>query len=324
MAGEIWQQVVQIGKETQYGTPAAATRVAYFREPVFTRTREPREHRFPTGTRDNLRNVTLGPIQVGGTLVQPLSAEAIELFLIGIKGGVAASGVGEAKTWTFTPGTLDSLTAEWHDGARPWQVAGVYANSLQIAGSVNGENLITAEVFGAAMIQKALTPALQHRTPAVFEGWETKIAVDPIGDTAGTTNVPKWLLEWEITLTNNLARKYHADNTLNASRVTAGELAVSASLLVEASEAASLAEFNNWEGQIKRLVQLEFGNNVAIGEGPDKEKITIDLPGAWTAVDLGEANEGTRAYRLEMTGVYDTVNQHMFKAEVTTARATAF
>ena len=158
MAGELWRGTVQMGVENPvaYGTPVVATRIGYFTDPTFTRTREPRLHRFAVGTRDNLRNITLGPTVVGGTLVQPLSAEVIELLLMGIKGAVTGVGGGATKTWTFTPDpVLDSATIEWHDGAALCVVMasggypGKYEKGKPISGLEKVEGMKDVMVFHA-------------------------------------------------------------------------------------------------------------------------------------------------------------------------------
>ncbi|RJQ04817.1 MAG: hypothetical protein C4551_10080 [Bacillota bacterium] len=325
MAGETWRGLVQFGKEVAYGTPVAATRRMYFRDPKLTREREPRIHKFLTASRQTTRNLSLGPTRVGGTLVLPMSAEILELLEIGLKGGVTGQGAGATKTWTYTPGdTLDSATVEWHDGARAWQAAGVYADSLKIAGSIAGENLLTGEVFGKAMIPNAHTGGLTDRVPAVFEGWESKMYIDAFGAAPGGTNVANTLLSWDVSLKNNLKRKYFGDNTLNAGAMSIGEVEVEAKIGFEASPAAALTEYNNWDAATKRIVRLEFGNNALIGAGPDTEKITVDIPGAWKLVDLGGEDEGTRTYELTLHAVYDPTNTYMLQVIVTTARTTVF
>ncbi len=323
MSGELWRGTVQFGVENPvaYGTPVPATRRMYFTDPTMARTREPRLHRFATTTRDNVRNITLGPTVVAGTLVQPLSAEVIELLEIGIKGAVTPT----ANVWTFTPDpVLGSATVEWHDGAVAWQAAGCYVNTLRFAGSVSGENLVTAEIFGKAMIQNALTGSLTHSTPAVFEGWETALYVDDFEDAPGVSGISGTLINWDVLISNNLGRKYFADNTIDLGGVAVGVLDVEATLTFEAASADAAAEFALWEAGTKRLVRLEFGNNTLIGGGPLKETISLDIPGAWTAFDLGGTDEGTRTYELKLSYVFDPTNLWGFQALVTTARTVAW
>lgn len=295
------------------GTPVAATRKLYWREPVLTRERAPRWHRFATGTRDNVRASSNGPVIVGGSGSLPLSAsEIIELLLLGVQGGVTPTqpdsvGAPNVRLWTFKPGnTLESATVEWDDGARAWREAGVRVNSLTFEGNVREESKVNFELFGTVMAQNALTGALADRTPDFIEGWETKVYIDALGATPGTTVQAGSLINWSVKLNNNLGRKYFADNSNAAGGVTIGALGVEASFTFEASEPEALTEFNNWDAATKRLIRLEFGQNETI-QTTFKKFVTLDLPGAWSAVDLGQTDEGTRVYSFSYGYVYDTV-----------------
>lgn len=326
MAGELWNGQAEMGKETTAGTAVASTRQMYFNEDSrLAREREPRPKRFSTGSRDNIRAMTLGPEKVSGQVALPMSAsEIIELLLITIKGAVTPTGAGSAKLWTFTPSaTLDAATMRWHDGARPWMAAGLRGDKLKIAGSVKGDNLVTCELFGMSMIQQALTGSLAARVPDFIEGWESKIYLDAFAGTPGSTAVTGELINWDVEISNGLARKYWANNTQAAGAVTPSPIEINAKLLFEAAPAAALTEYGNWDAVTKRLVRLEFGQNEVIS-GADKKFVTVDIPGAWDAVDLGQTDENTRAYELSLQYIYDTTNTFGLQIRAQNARATAW
>lgn len=327
MAGELWLGYFQIGKETTAGTTVAATRRMYYGidDSSFAREREPRAHRFATGSRDTVRAFTLGPQVVSGSVKQMMSAdEIIELLLMTISGGVTPTGTGTTKLWTFKPGaTLDAATIEWYDGARGWDIGGCHGNSLNIAGSANGPNEVTAEIYGLNMAIATPTGSLAQRVPAFIEGWETALYVDAFLGTAGTTAVAGTLINWDVSIENGLGRKYFAANTTGQGATAIGELSVKASLTFEASAAAAATEFANWDAATKRLVRLSFGNN-AVVDGTDKSFVTVDIPGAWDAVDLGGTDEGTRTYELSLQYVYDTTNAFGLQIRCQNARATAY
>lgn len=326
MAGELWRSTFQIGKETTPGTTVAATRKMYFEpDSRLSRERTARPHRFATGTRDNVRAFTLGPTTVGGTVKMPLSAsEIIELLLMAIKGGVTPTGAGTAKLWTFTPGTsLDAATLEWDDGARAWEAGGCLVNKLKFSGNVKDANMVEAEVFAMNMALASLTGSLTDRVPDFIEGWETKLFVDAYGGTPGSTQVTGTLINWDVEMDNKLGRKYFAANTLDAGGITVGEIEIKAKLTFEASPAAAATEFSNWDGVTERLVRLDFGNNEVI-DGADKKFVTVDVPGAWDAFDLGGTDEGTRVYELGLQYVYDLTNAFGLQVRAQNARTAAF
>lgn len=329
MAGELWRSTFQFGKETTPNTRVAATRKMYFNTDGsrLSRSRTPRPHKFATASRDNVRAFTLGSTEVGGTLKMPLSAsEIIELLLMTIKGGVTPTipGGTSPRLWTFTPGTtLDALTIEWDDGARAWEAGGCYGNKLKISGDVKNETMVEVEVFGMSLVSTTLTGSLTERVPDFIEGWETKLWVDAFGGTPGTTQVTGTLINWEVEIDNMMGRKYFAANTQDVGALTVGELGVKAKLMFEASASAAATEFSNWDGATERLVRLDFGNNEQI-EGAFNKFVTVDIPGAWDAFDLGGSDEGTRTYELGLQYIYDTTNAFGLQIRAQNARTAAY
>lgn len=329
MAGELWRQTFQIGKETTAGTTVAATRIMYFKpDSKLSREREPRAHRFATASRDNVRAFTLGPVVVGGSLSMPLSAsEILEFLLMGIKGGVSPTTPGggtNSRLWTFTPGTtLDPATIEWNDGANVWEAGGCYVNKLKFSGSANGEAMVEAEIFGMNLAATTLTGSLTGRTPDFIEGWETKLFIDSFGGTPGSTQKTGLLVNWEVEIDNQLGRKYFAANSNATGGVTIGELEVKAKLVFEADAAQSDTEYTAWDAATKRLVRLDFGNNELI-EGSLYKFVTIDLPGAWELFDLGGEDEGTRTYELSLQYIYDAANAFGLQIRAQNARTAAW
>jgi hypothetical protein len=100
-------------------------------------------------------------------------------------------------------------------------------------------------------------------------------------------------------------------------------LGIKAKLTFEAAAATALTEFNNWNAGTRRLVRLFFGDNEII-DGGDKKFVTIDLPGAWEATDLGGNDEGTRTYEMSLDYVYDVTNAYGVQIRAQNARAAAY
>jgi len=308
MPGELWREVLQIGKETVAGTGVAATRKLYCRSVSFARSRASRPQRFATGGRDNVRAHTQGPVEAGGSVALPVSAdELVEFLLMGVQGGVTPVAAAGAQLWTFKPGlTLDSATIERNDGARTQRLVGSQVNQLTIAGTVGGENLATLELFAQNREEGvSLTTALADRSPTFFEGWQTNCYIDNFGGTAGTSILTGSLLEWNITVNNQMGRIYTAANTLAASGVSIGELEISASFRLLATSASVATEIANWDSDTKRLIRLEFlGPANEIG-GTARRFVTVDLPGVWTSPDTNQDENGVRAWSFPFQYVYD-------------------
>jgi hypothetical protein len=281
--GQLWSAVAQIGKEVTTGTPVAATRKVYWRDPVLTIAQDPRPKRFATGTRDNVRGYTNGPKQVAGSLTFPMSAdEMLEPLLATVQGSVTPttpSGATLARLWTFKPSTtLDSLTVELDDGARVFQGAGIKGNQLKIDGGAMDENVVSLDLFGTDLvIVGSITGALAERVPTFLEGWQARLFLDPPGSPFGQTLISDALMSWSITFDNQLDRVYTANNTLAANRVTTGELNVNAQITFDAAAVQALTEFNRWQAGTKVGVRLEFVGPAADIEAGVNEVQTLTL-----------------------------------------------
>jgi hypothetical protein len=318
MAGELWRSSFQIGKETTPGTAVAATRKMYFNtadSQLSGPAKPSTQHKFAVQRRSSQLAITRGSIQPGGTVKLPLSSdECLELYAIGVQGGVTpATGV-----YTFKPGNAnpDASTLEWHDGANQWKMAGAYANTLRWQGSVEQDNTLEATLFGQTFVTTTLTASLTDRTPTFIQGWETRLYIDALGGTPGTTAVTGTLINWDVTFENHLDRKYFANNTQNVGGITIGEFDLSAQVTFEASAAAALTEYTNSQAVTNRLLRLKFGQ--------DGASTSLDIPGAWTAEDLGQKDKNTRVYRFTMNYVYDSTNAFGFQIKAESARTGSF
>lgn len=327
MAGELWRVQAQMGKEVTSGTGVAATRKAYLEDCTVMRERDADLFRPATGTRDNARAQTLGPVRAGGSATLRMSADELnEWFAIGIQGGVTPTTPGGGTTtrlWTFKPSlTLDSMTLEYDDGAIARRLLGTRVNSYHFTGSVNGDNNVELDLFGTDLATNALTGALAARVPTFTRKWEVKAYIDNFAGTPGTTPL-LGVTNWDITINNNMDRFYAANNTLAADRVTIGQLDVTARITIDATQAQAASEYANWNSETYRILRLEFGNNDII-EAALTRFVTIDIPGAWNAVNLGSSVGNIRAYELSMNGIYEPTLATQLQIRTQSTRTTLF
>ena len=328
MAGEIYRSTIQWGRETTAGTAVPATRKMYLREPVLSIERTSAPYRVATGTRDNVRGMTTGPTMAGGSFSQIMSAdEILETLSIGVSGSPVITTPATATTTrlhTYKPGPLASATMEWDDGKRVWTGAGFRGNTITFTGDVNGENSVSVDLFGQDVIAGTLTGALAERTPSFIQGWQSRVYIEAFAGVPGTTVVPGFLRNFTVTLNNNLNRVYAAGNTLAANRVIDGELDVTASLTVDADSAQAITEFNNWAAGTDRMIRLEFQEERSFIETTFRRFVTIDIPGAWTAQNIGGSADGVRTYELSLQSIYQSTLAAMVQIRVQNARASAF
>jgi hypothetical protein len=331
MSGEQYLQFIQVGHESVEGVAVAATRRVYATGNI-VRDRATHVVDASTGTRDQTVDIKARSVTAGGSLTLPVSSdELLEFLLCGIKGGVTPVTALGASTWTFVPGALDSLTLEYYDGYRAWQENGVKVNSIRIAGSATADNTVTLDLFARDAVYvgqsgvtfAAMTPSLTERVPMTIEGWESVLYIDPFGATPGTTLVSDTLISWDFTIANNLGRKYYGNNTTATGKVTTGVINITGQVTFEAN-AAAVAEYANREGATKRIIRLQFGNNIGVGTGTAKKTVNLDIPGGWTTVDLTPEDQGTKVYRFNFNYVRDPTNGFPVQMQLINGRSAAW
>jgi hypothetical protein len=226
-----------------------------------------------------------------------------------------------AQKWVFTPSstagaTVDTATWEFFDGYRNWQARGVLVDTLALSGVISADTKLAATLFGQEMTPNTATSPPAERLPDFIEGWEAQLFIDAYGGTPGTTNIPGTMINWDTSIKNQATRKYFADNTTAAGAVILGELGIQSTFMLEGN-ASALAEYNFRDSATKRLIRVQLGNNRAVAGGQNgaTKKVMIDLPGAWTAIDLTPEDAGTKTFKFTQDYTYDVVNS--FGVQVT-------
>ena len=329
MAGEIWRSQAAVALEVTPGTAVQpATRLVYWENPMLSLDIPATPRRSSSGRRDSVFAVTQGSKAAGGSMSMPMSAdESLEILNIGVSGDpviTTPSGGTTSRLWTYKPSELDSATIEWFDGKRGWIGAGYRANTLTFEGSADGDNNISADLFGADLEAGTVTSGLTERDPSFIQGWQSNLYADSFAGTPGTTSLSGTMVNWNVQISNNLNRFYTSANTQAAKRTTSGDFDVTASITFDSDDAATLTEFNNWLAGTKWVLRLEFQDETGFIEGALRRFVTIDIPGAWTAVDLGGDSQGVRTYSLSFQSIYSSTLAAMVQVRVQCPRTAAF
>jgi hypothetical protein len=328
MAGEIWRSQVAVALQPGSTAVQPATRRVYWTDPSIMVSQPNQVHRASVGRRDNVFAVTSGANEASGSLASPMSAEeCLEILSMGISGDpVITTPVGGTNTrlHTYKPGDTATATIEWFDGKRGWIGSGFKANTLTIEGSIDGDSTVSADLFGTDVVPGTVTAGLDERDPTFIQAWQTRLFIDAVGGTPGTTAVPGVLVNWNVQIANNLSRVFTASNSKSADRVIAGELDVTASLTFDADDAAAIDEFNEWLDATSRMVRLEFQDETGFIEGALRRFITVDIGGRWTAVDISGENQGVRTYSLSFQSIYNATQAAMIVVRAQNDREEAF
>ena len=300
----------QIGFEATRGTSVAATRRLYVIDGEITK-EVPQLH-FPEDRGEFVmtREANLGDV-IAGIQIRDAKAtfEDIMVWLeMAVMGDEAPAGI-DPYTWTYLPDlTTDDLktaTIEWDDGANQWEVAFCMVNVLTIRGTKGDVWHVSAEVLGDDKVATTLTAALTDFTKEAALMTNTQIFIDSV--TIGTTQVTARLLEFEITITNNIAREFFAESGVMQA-INRGKREVAARVRLKFS---SLTEYNAWLAETTQKVRIR-----AIGsDGVANRKIDIDLYGRWQSTSFAEV-DGMIYADLELLPIYDATLGAEYQFEV--------
>jgi hypothetical protein len=243
-----------------------------------------------------------------------------------MKGAVTPTtpgGATNARLWTFPVGAaLDMATIEWQSALNgSWfRGNGYLINEFTIQGSANGNNRMTATLFGAGLTEMdgvgsnpaAPTPLADRTYPAPVQGFEVMMAIDALSATPGTTDVPLFVVDWNITFSRNMEREYAGQNSRNAAAVNMGMFKVSrAQITVRPARAEALAEYKNWRNNVGRIIELTFGNNIVLDTGvPEIQSLvaTGATSGTFTLSFKGTGNSTVPiAFNATATAVRDAL-----------------
>lgn len=329
MPGELWRQIAQVGLESTPGTPVVATRKMYLRDLTFSNDREQRLKRFWVGRRDNQLAATQGPDVVAGSATCDVSADELmewAQLCFGAPTTTTPGGATLGRQHVYKPSTNPSAgTIEYMDGSQNQRAAGVRVDTMEIAGSVDGDLTCSLGFFGQGLTDAfGSLASLADRTPTYMDGWQTNLYVDGFAGTPGTTAVTGALVNWRVNIANQMSRLYTAANTQVATGVNFGELMVEGHVTLLASAAAGIAELANWSANTSRMIRLEFlgpANSIETGQ---RHTVRIDVPANYAPPDRGAEAQGSRVYQLNFNYLYQSTLAAGVVFTLINARTAAF
>lgn len=332
--GHIRLRATQLGKETTFGTPVAATRRVPWAlqttiDPHWTKVAA------DTGTLDN----ALPPYRTGADFTAQATGpvaydDIINAWAALLKGGIVATGAGAAKTWDFNPSATVSdqyelFTFEWGD-----EVSG---DNMQFADGIvdklvlhyppdMGPIKMTADWrFASLAYPTTMTGALAVDGASVWAyAADTKVYIDSVAGSIGITPITDTLHEATLTVHHNTDVKRFANGSNARFKVNGygrGERLVEVSMTF-AKTAAALTEFANFLNAApqERFVVLDTtSRDIITGSTPYSHK--VKFAGHWyvrTEVALG----GNSAASLVCRHMNDTALPSPFEVIVVNKKAT--
>lgn len=317
--GHVRLRAFQLGKETVFGTPVAATR----RMPwTFVPNIDPHWTRpdVDTGTLDPAQAPYRTGIDLTGTSTGPLAMnDAHTLWAALLKGGETAAGAGAAKTWDIDPASTSAdvyelFTGEWGD-----EVTG---DNMQFASGIVDSLTLTWPQdlgpvthsanwrFAKLTYPSTLTGALAvDPIPNYLYAADTKLYIDSVAGSIGISPITDALHDSSITVNANtdVKRFMNGSNArFNVSGYGRGlrEIEVAFTL---AKTTAALAEFANFlnAAPTERFVVLDT-TSAAIITGVTPYSHKVRFAGHWYA-RTEQTVGGNSVAQLVCRQMYDTV-----------------
>lgn len=214
----------QLGKQVSFGTPVAAT--AIWRGPL-VKLKDTSEHVFPDEDVAIIGGVGRNYIPKYGAEIEVTETEATfeqlgYLLNMGIV-GVAGVQDGAGSDYIYTrpyPSTVATVpyyyTWEVGDNTDVEEAYNLFATEVTISGAAEQSWMMSAALLGAldeTDPTTAFTGALPHTTPEEIQFGKTKLYIDAIGGTIGTTQKSDTLLSFTL----KISKVYVAKSPANGS-----------------------------------------------------------------------------------------------------------
>jgi hypothetical protein len=305
---------VQLFKEQTKGVPGPATTI----------------WRGPAGTLEDTRAIKFIPEDVGvisGTdrtttrkLSGALLMETVEatfeqlphILEMGVKlvttGAADGSGAGKIYTYTFPTTSANNFrtyTIETGDNQEVEEMEFCYVSDFTLTGGETEGWTMGANIIGRQVSLSSFTTAATLPTVEEIVFGKTKLYIDAIGGTFGTTLKSNTLLSAQLSYKSGYVPKFTADGNLYFSFVQTTMPEAVLNLTFE-HDTTSTAEKVNWRAETARKIRLiATGSAFTAGSAYSAKTMIIDLNGKWeTFKKIGERN-GNDILEGTFRGAYD-------------------
>jgi len=317
MPGNIRFRALQLGNQTTFGTPVAATRRLPWR---FTPTLDPKwtTPDVDTGTLDPAIAPYRMATEITGQAVGPLAADdAQALWSAFLKGGETPSGPTDSLyTWDYDPASTSQdvyelLTAEWGDETTDvFRYSDGIVDQLTLAFPADlGPIQATADLrFGDYLYPHTFTPGLSVDTsPTWLYAADTTLSINDTAGTMGITPLTNTMHEASVVMSANTDVKRFANGSNNNFKVAGygrGARTMQTTFTLAKSTQA-LAEVVKWlnDNPQERFVQLDTNSRRTVGASSHAGQ-RIRFAGYWFTRSEG-AQGSNSTVQLVCNHIYD-------------------
>lgn len=242
----------------------------------------------------------LAKLQMGAT---PATYQQLPYILAaGVQNVVtgSADGPGTDKIYTYNfpttaLQTIKSYTIEGGDDAQAERMEYSFVEAFKLKGNNAGDVEMSADWIGRQVTQNAFTPALTLAAVDDMITGKSKLFIDAIGGTQGTTPVTGSVLEWEFDCKTGWVPHFTADGNTSPYFIFEAlddkKLDIQFKVIFEHETSFATVEKGNWRTQTPRLLQLKVTGNAVTTPGTtySNDTLLLNMAGKWLKFDkLGE------------------------------------
>lgn len=237
------------------------------------------------------------------------------LLAMGVDGVVTgvADGAGTDKIYTYTfPTTAlktpKTYTIQGGDNEQVEQMAFTFAESFKISGKPKEPWMMSATLIGNSVdvLAGGFTSGISLPTVEEILFQKTKLYIDAVGGTIGTTQIPCTLYEFSLDVTTGFNAVFAANGALGFCKINGGMPDIKLHLVFE-HNAQSIAEKAAWRALTPRQIRIKGEGSAFTTAGTKypNHACVIDLAGLWEKIDkLGE-NNGNDVLEGDFRVAYD-------------------
>jgi len=193
--------------------------------------------------------------------------------------------------------TLKTFTIEAGDDVQAQEMEYSFVQNFSLSGSAGEAWMVSADWVGRQATDASFTGALSIPSVEEILFSKTKLYIDAVGGTIGTTQVSDTLLDATLNVNTGWIPKFTAEGDLYFSFAKSTEPEITLDVTFEFNSTA-VTERGYWEGETARLVRLQ-ADGAALSTGTATTTTTtysfankgmiLDLAGKWERFDaIGE------------------------------------
>ncbi len=307
---------IQLGRETVAGTAVAATTV--WRGPAIM----PADGQKKVMPDENIGFTSKVTRQYTPQKIAemkfPSTEATFQQILHPLEGGIkavtpASDGVGSGKIYSYPlpyqdMNTIKTYTIEGGDNKIEEEMEYAFVVDFELSGKKNEAWMLSSNWQGRQTTVTSFTPSLAIPSVSTMLFNKSKIFVDNVGGTIGTTQLTNSWLGAKLKVTTGLKAQFTGDGALTFSFVDF--IGAKATLEMDfLHNAATAAERVLWRSDTPRQIRMLIeGNNLTTpGTSYTKETFRADLAGLYTNFPPpNDEDEGSSMMKVSFEAAYDS------------------